>query len=286
MCATIERMKPMLGTYLAVRAAHPRAGVAIRAVDAAFAAARAVHERMSFHLADSDVSRMNRMAATYPVTVHPETLVVLRAACRLSAATGGLFDITMAPALVRRGLLPRPAGAPAPDPLARWSDIRFLSGGRVRFRRPLWLDLGGIAKGFAVDRAIEALRATGVAEGCVNAGGDLRLLGTRRQEIAIRVPGQPGIACPAVQLADAAVASSAGYFHEDAQRGCPQIVFRSASRARFDSVSVIAPECMPADALTKVVLGAPNGLRALLAAYDAEALVCKDGHWQRLGAAA
>ena len=102
----------------------------------------------------------------------------------------------------------------------------------------------------------------------------------------MRVPGQPGIACPAVHLADAAVASSAGYFHEDAQGDCPQIVFRSAPPARFDSVSVIAPECMPADALTKVVLAAPNGLRALLAAYDAEALVCKDGHWQRLGAAA
>lgn len=288
MSIQIERMKPLLGTYVAVRALGRCPAAANRAIDAAFAAAGAVHDRMSFHRPDSDVSRMNRMAAERPVTVHPETLVVMRAAARLSAATEGLFDVTVAPELVRRGLLPRPAEAPEPDPSANWTDICLLPGNRVRFRRRLWMDLGGIAKGFAVDRAVETLRNAGVAEGCVNAGGDLRVFGTREQEVSIRVPGRAAAVVPAVRMAQGALASSADYCDEEPRRtACPaQMIYPGTPARYFDSVSVLAPACLQADALTKVVYAFPRNVQGLLAAYSAEALVCSGGRWQCLKGAA
>ena len=83
----------------------------------------------------------------------------------------------MAPALVARGHLPRPAKAPEPDGAASWRDIRLLPENRIRFRRPLWIDLGGIAKGHAVDRAVEEALRFAPFQVSVNAGGDLRVAG-------------------------------------------------------------------------------------------------------------
>ena len=101
---------------------------------------------------------LNRRAARTAVRVHPWTYAVLEEAQRVAEASNGVFDITVAALLVRRGLLPAARGRPVPHRSASFRDIRLLSGSRVRFLRPLLLDLGGIAKGFAVDRAIDCLR--------------------------------------------------------------------------------------------------------------------------------
>jgi len=250
--AEIRRARPLLGTLVevAVRgAADPNA-----AVESAFRAVAHVQSLMSYHDQASDLSRLNRQAPRRPVALQADTYEVLCAALALSERTAGAFDVTVAPQLERQGLLPRHLRGVAPG---SWRDVECLSGRRVRFRRPLRIDLGGIAKGYAVDRACAALRAIGVDSALVNAGGDLRVIGTTAWPIAVRHPANPGQHIPLCDLVDGAVATSAGYFlacgsSARAQRALVDGRSRH-TRDWLGSVSVSAPTCLKADALTKVV---------------------------------
>ncbi len=137
-----------------------------------------VERLMSFHDADSELSRLNRNAGRTPQTVHPWTWAVLRRALRIAEASDGLFDITVAPLLVREGLLPGTAETSLQ--CGNWRHIVLMPDCRVFLARPMLLDLGGIAKGFAVDRAIHELTRRRCTQGVVNAGGDLRRFGSPR----------------------------------------------------------------------------------------------------------
>ena len=187
----VRRARPLLGTLVEITARGGAAPRVAEAVDAAFAAIAAVHRLMSFHDRASDVTRLNRCAARTPVRVHAWTFAVLREAQEVAQASAGLFDVTVASVLTRHRLLPGTPGAPVPHRSASFRDIRLLPGLRVRFSRPLLLDLGGIAKGFAVDRAIDCLRAAGVCSGVVNAGGDLRCFGPVPHRVHVRDPNCP-----------------------------------------------------------------------------------------------
>src|SRR5262249_18117538 len=116
--------------------------------------------------------------------VTPWTYSVLRRAVRVAALSDGLFDVTVGPYMIEHGLLPRPAGALAKG--GCWRDLALLEGRRVYFERPVLVDLGGIAKGFAVDLAIHALWRGGCTDAIINAGGDLRVFGTGRRPIHLR----------------------------------------------------------------------------------------------------
>ena len=153
-------------------------------IDAAFEAVASVHRLMSFHEPDSDVSRLNRLASVHPVSVDPWTYEVLRIAVELHFRSRGAFDITIAPDLQALGLLPGLGEGSRDVPEARSANqVELLGDKMVRFAGPgIRIDLGGIAKGFAVDRALDALRGFGIVNGLVNAGGDLyRHLGRRRR---------------------------------------------------------------------------------------------------------
>lgn len=253
----VRRCQPLLGTFVEVGARSTSPRRANEAVDAAFAAVARVHRLMSFHDEASDVARLNRDAAQRPVQVAPWTHEVLRAARSFHDATGGAFDVTIAPRLQRWGYLPCSAGEDAAI-AADQTAIQLLDGWRVRFLQPLRIDLGGIAKGFAVDRAIDALQAAGASSGIVNAGGDLRVFGGAPSEIHVRDPHQPGRALPLLALENAALATSASYFSRRRWRGrwVSPLVDPRRGRAlvHATSVSVRAGTCMEADALTKAVL--------------------------------
>ena len=100
-----------------------------------------------------------------------------------------------------------------------WRDIILEDTGHVRFRRPLLIDFGGIAKGFAVDRAVEILKRKRVMAGIVNAGGDLRVFGSASQLVHLRHPKQPNRAAGAVRLRERAIATSGIYFARTKNRG-------------------------------------------------------------------
>src|ERR1700730_11382715 len=152
----VRRARPLLGTFVEIEvagAAHPKMAAAI---DAAFAAVARVHALMSFHDGDSDVSRLNREAWLRPIEVHAWTFEVLEAAVEMNSRSNSIFDVAVAPALQATGLLPHVNDDPPRPAQARSFDaIELLDGRAVRFRhRDVRIDLGGIAKGFAVDRAL------------------------------------------------------------------------------------------------------------------------------------
>jgi thiamine biosynthesis lipoprotein len=152
----------------------------------------------------------------------------------------------------------------------------------------LWIDLGGIAKGYAVDRAMERLRARGVAQACVNAGGDLLVYGPDMERVLL-TPGEfPGDALPVLEIENAAVASSGlSVQADDADKAHdPHIDGRSRQpigRGRF--VSVVAEHCIVADALTKVVLALQEKSEPLLRQCGASAHLCDSRHcWRHFAA--
>ncbi len=285
----VERARPLLGTRVAIRVRGLPEPCAHRAIDAAFAETAEIHDRMSFHAAESDVSRLNRQALDRPVAVHPHTLAVLREAQRIAADSCGCFDITVAAQLVEWGMLPRPPCRYRPDALGSWRDIQLLAGGEVRFHRPIWIDLGGIAKGYAVDRAIDRLRRHGVVEACVNAGGDLRVLGPTSERIHLRSGAGRDGRLAVLALQDGSVASSGGGVGDQCARSHgPHVDGRQRRPIGARSfVSVVAEQCVVADALTKVVLAKRERSETLLRRYGAIAHVyLSNTGWRILGTAA
>lgn len=259
-----------MGTLLQVSAQGDDGARVEAAVEAALAAVAQVDALMSFHVADSDLSRLNREAAKRPQPVHPWTFAVLRRAQRISAASSGLFDITVAPLLVDAGLLPAPAAAPVAA--GDWRDVHLEAGGRVRFSAPLWIDLGGIAKGFAVDVAIHCLRRGGCTQGSVNAGGDLRRFGPEPEIIHLRTAA--GLV-PAAELRCGAIATSAIPEPLEGRLAQPLgCIMDPRRRQAWDgegAVMVAAATCTLADALTKVAaLGGP-AVQPVLDRYGASA---------------
>jgi FAD:protein FMN transferase len=161
-----------------------------------------------------------------------------------------------------------------------WRDIILEAAGRVRFRRPLLIDFGGIAKGFAVDRAVEILKRKRVMAAIVNAGGDLRVFGSASQVVHLRRPAEPKRAAGGVRLRERAMATSGIYFARTNRRGCVNpILDARTGRAACDliSVTVGAANCVTADALTKVVFALREQAAPLLARYSADALLLEQG---------
>ena len=270
----IRRCRPLLGTFVEIQTSGIHAADGQRGVEAAFAAIEQVQRLMSFHDRESEISRINRNAFHKPVHVHPWTWRVLKSAREFSRNSDGIFDVTTARQLVKWNYLP---GFNSGIGTASWRDIICQENRHVRFRRPLMIDLGGIAKGFAVDRAVDALKQHGVTAGLVNAGGDLRAFGSRSQLVHVRNPAEPTRVAGAVSLCERAMATSGIYFARTKNRGrcvSPLLDGRTGRAAReLISVTVGAAECITADALTKIVFALREQAGPVLARYRADALL-------------
>jgi len=277
----VERVRPLLGTRVAIRAGGLAPARAHAAIDAAFEAIAEIQRLMSFHDTHSELSHLHRRALYAPVAVHPHTRAVLTCALALSTHSQGCFDVTVAGKLATQGHLPMPDSPWRPDPAASWLDIE-LEDDRVRFHRPLWLDLGGIAKGYAVDRAIDCLYAHGATQGCVNAGGDLRCFGTEPEWVQLQsVLFTDEV--PLIELSEGSLASSSTADREGAA-GChiDGRTRRTLDAPRF--TCVLTKQCLYADGLTKITLGAFEDAVTLLALYAATAYHYDAEHgWRTLG---
>ena len=275
----VRRARPLLGTFVEIEVAGAARSEMDAAIDAAFEAVTNVHRLMSFHEPDSDVSRLNRETGVRPIEVHAWTFQVLEAAVELHRRSNGIFDIAVAPALQAMGLLP-PLNDDTPiDPCARSFDaIELLEGKTVRFRDgAARIDLGGIAKGFAVDRALQALRGFGVTGGLVNAGGDLAAFGPAPQTVHIRHPRDPRRLICSIEVSDEALASTARRFDlfQSSETTPSAIIDPDTGKPALtiDGTTVRARSCMVADALTKIVMIAGTDAAELLEHYDASALL-------------
>ncbi len=269
---SLRRARPLLGTVVDISVSGAPAERLAAAVDRAFGVVARIDALMSFHRPSSDVSRLNRCAWRHAVRVHPWTWHVLRAADELRDRTFGLVDCTIGPTLGRWGFLPPSPASPRPTTRL----VKFQRGRRIRFGSRFAVDLGGIAKGFAVDRAVASLKADGVPAGAVNAGGDLRVFGAEPQPVHVRDPADRHRAWKIGLLKEGAVATSAV---TESRRRFRQRLVSPIVDPRWGrpyvgdrSVSVIASSCMIADALTKPMLLNPRVGRRALVAFGARAV--------------
>ena len=260
----MRRCRPLLGTFVEITAADGAA------IEAGFAAMADVHAAMSAHDPASDVGRANATAHRAPVAVGAWTAGVVAAALDWARRSDGAFDPTIGGRQRAAGLLPVHGGDPRPDPAATWRDVT-VTDDAVSFARPLALDLGGIAKGFAVDRAVDALRAAGATAGLVNAGGDLAGFGPVDWQVTLVAPRTRAPAGAAV-VRDGALATSAGL---PGARGL-DFAHLPHRAAGCDTATVVAPRCIDADVLAKLVIARHRRAPAWLAAAGARIVTAAD----------
>lgn len=258
---SVRRSRPLLGTFVEITVLDARQPNVTDAIEHAFETVARVHRLMSFHDPDSDVSRLNFRVGSEVIGVDPWTYEVLEASADLHRRSAGAFDITVAPALQDIGLLPRHDRELSPRPAARQQvdAIELLPENRVRFRHPsVGIDLGGIAKGYAVDRAIDALKESGIESGVVNAGGDLAAFGPNTHIVDIRDPGRPDRIMSRIAIRDQALASTGGTFDPAQSVDVTGLAVIDPKTQRpacgISGASVFAKSCMTADAMTKIVL--------------------------------
>jgi len=243
----------------------------------------AVDARMSMFRADSELSVFNGAAAGTPVQLSAELYGVLAAAAEVSRWSGGAFDVTVAPLVEQWGFGTRsgravPTASAIASERARigWHSLALDAGRRSVTKRQdaVHADLGGIAKGYGVDRAAAALESLGLASYMIEVGGEVRARGVNAEGRAWRIGLEEPDAMPqrarwVVALDGRAMATSGdyrNYFVEDGRRYSHEIDPASGAPIRHTlcSVTVVADDCMQADALATalIVLGAARG-RAL-----------------------
>lgn len=277
-----KRMRPLLGTFVEIGITEIAGVGDERALAAGFAAIELVQRLLSFHDPASDLSRLNQGAGAI-VELHPVSLHVLRLARAMMVASGGLFNCTVGGQLQRLGVLPRHSsdhgsahssahcgahsgahsGALADLPVGHAGDIE-IRGTNVRLVRRIAVTLDGIAKGYAVDRAVLAMRAAGALGGWVNAGGDLRVFGRCRLPVQRREID--GRFLSLGDLQNTALATSAVHATPEARFPGQIVLPDGVSRPQVGVWSVLASSAWRADALTKVAALAPEETRWSLVA--------------------
>jgi FAD:protein FMN transferase len=271
--ALVRRAVPVMGTTAEIAVLHRDARYAQGAIDAAFAELDAVDRAMSRFRADSEIGRVNAAAGVGAVAVSAATALVVAEALRWADATDGRFDPALARAVELWDVTERSA-PPLPGALRRYAGQRLHrtvelerrgDGASIRIHgREAALDLGGIAKGYAVDRAVETLRGWGIRHALVNAGGDLYALGRspggEPWRVGVQSPTEPGALVATLALEDRAIATSGSYeqyfahagrqYHHllDPATGAPR-------ETRVRSVTVAADRCATADAAATAVFG-------------------------------
>jgi FAD:protein FMN transferase len=273
----VRRLRPFLGTFVEIRACGLKEQDAVAAIDRAFAQIATVETQMSAHDPKSDLGRCFNALPNEIVGVHPWTFEVIRCALKLHRLSEGAFDITIGSILERNRYLPQWQSNPRTKAHGTMADIELLQRNQLRLRRPVRIDLGGIAKGFAVDRAAETLIEAGAGAGCVNAGGDFRIFGDCAEPLLLRDPTTPNRLLRVGEIHTGSVATSSGYFCSRRRNSEPVTpIVDGRTRKTLDlheSVTVIASSCMWADALTKALAIDPQTGTALLKHFDATAVL-------------
>jgi thiamine biosynthesis lipoprotein len=280
--------RPMMGTEISVLLWHddPVAGELL--VEQVFADAHRIDLLMSTYIEDSRISDINRRAANEPVHAGDELFQLIRRSLDISVLTRGAFDITYESVGqhydFRNRRRPDDATVAEERKLIDWKFVELdQAGGTVSFReRGVRINLGGIAKGYVVERGIDILRMNGVEHGIVTAGGDSRLLGDRRGQpwmVGIRDPRKDGQVAISVPLEDEAISTSGDYeryFEEDGVR-YHHILQPSTGvpASGVHSATVFGPDAVFTDALSTsvFVMGIDKGLRLIATLPDYESIV-------------
>jgi len=290
----------LMGTTVTIEAAGVDRDTLEEASAAAFEEMARIEGLMSSYRPDSDVSRLT--AASREATVAPETAEVIALGLEIARRSGGAFDLALGRLKALWGIESESPQVPTPAEIAValqgiGPEALTISGRHVTKASPLLaIDLGAIAKGYAVDRAIEVLRDAGVPSAAVNAGGDIGLLGDKQGRpwrIGIQHPRRLDEVLITLEVNGRAVVTSGDYersFERDGRRYHHLFDPQSGYPAdRCQSVTVLAPRAVLADALATAlfVLGPEQGLQLLRNYPEVDALIVgADGRLYRTPALA
>ena len=287
-CGWMKREESIMGTAISVELWSDDELAGNAAIDAVMEEMHRIDRVMSPHKADSELSIINRNAAAGPVLISSEMFHLLARAAHFSQLSDGAFDITYA--AVGRLFDYRLRTRPNAVELAK---ARLAVGYRhvqldaqnltVQFSRSdVCIDLGGFAKGHAVDNATKILRQLGIAHANVSAGGDSRVIGDRRGRpwmIGVRDPRTYNGVIAALPLEDTSISTSGDYeryFIEDGTRFHHLIdpaTGRSPNTVR--SVTILAEDGLTTEAFSKIVfvLGLKKGMQLIAAQQGIDAVV-------------
>jgi FAD:protein FMN transferase len=284
----LYREDAIMGTRCAVEVWATDKAQGEAAIDAVLAELRRIDALMSTYKPDSEISLVNANAAKAPVPVSVELFDLLQTAQQYSRLSSGAFDITYASVGYlydyRAHQKPDGKAIAAALPTVDYRQLKFdAERHTVAFGKPgMRIDLGGIAKGYAVDRGIELLKARGLTHAMVNAGGDTRVSGDRFGKpwvIGIRHPDRKDEIALRIPLEDAAFSTSGDYerFFDEGGVRYHHILDPKTGMSPHEvrSVTVIASNATRTDGLTKTVfiLGPKKGLEFINSLSDADAIV-------------
>ncbi len=286
--AWASRDEVVMGTAIRVELWADERAAGEAAIDAVMAEMHRIDRAMSPHKPDSELSRINRDAATQSVSLSEEMCQLLACAIEFSELSGGAFDITHASVGqlydYRRGVRPDAAALARGRAAIGWRGLELDPKARtLRFAREgMRIDLGGFAKGHAVESAAAILRGHGIRHAIVTAGGDSRILGDRRGRpwsVAIRDPRRPDEVVAVLPLEDCAVSTSGDYeryFERDGVRFHHVIDPKTGrSPSSVHSVTILADDGLTSEALSKsvFVLGVDKGLQLVESLPGVDAVV-------------
>jgi thiamine biosynthesis lipoprotein len=277
-----------MGTRIGVEVWHPDEAEARQASEEVLAEFRRLDQALSPYIESSELYRVNRDAAEQPVTISREFFDLLKTSLDYSWLTNGAFDITFASIGHQydycKGVKPSDQAVASALPLINYRLVKLDTASlSVSFKRPgVRIDLGGIAKGYAVDRGIQLLQKHAIGHALISAGGDSRLLGDhlgRPWNIGIQAPRDEKGVAAILPLSNTAVSTSGDYeryFEQDGVRYHHIIspkTGRSAGEVR--SVTILGPNATRTDALSTsvFVLGLKEGLALIDRLDDVEAII-------------
>jgi len=293
----------VMGTFAHLKAVSYDTDTAKKCVETAFTEIRKVDDLMSGYKSDSEISKVSRDAFKRPVKVSSATFEVLQKSAEFSRLSEGAFDITIGPltelwrSAAEANSVPTDAELEQARSKVGYEKL-FLDANELTVRFAvdgMKLDLGGIAKGYAIDRAIEAMQTGGAIGGMVDVGGDIRCFGLPRQDrdtwrIGLQNPTQiedggtnhvvgAGQVLLVLKLENAAVATSGGYrrFLLIEGKKYSHIMDRrtAAGAEALSSVTIISQNAIDADALATAVsvMGAEKGIALIEKTPKTEAIL-------------
>ena len=284
----LKREEAIMGTAIAVELWSDDRAAGQEAIDAVMEEMRRIDRAFSPHKPASELSIVNRDAADRAVPVSDEMARLIARAAFFSRISAGAFDITYAAVGqlydYRQRIRPSDAEIAVAREAVGWQRLVLDAQARtVRFARPgMRIDLGGFAKGHAIDNAAAILKARGIAHAMVSAGGDSRVIGDRRGRpwtIGIRDPRHAGQVVAALPLEDTSISTSGDYerYFDDAGVRFHHLIDPSTGKSpsRIQSVTILADDGLTCEALSKIVfvMGVERGMALIESQHGVDAIV-------------